>query len=146
MKLQIKLQLQYDTNVVKRIFCLCWIKAVFCSGILVKDWSVDFEIYVVPWNLIDQLQKHIRRIFIYLHALTSWKIWSWAIQLMISVKPNLYGQCSEICGTNHRFIPFIVQKVSANLLLTRLLIFLSLFSLWAYVSNNTPPSDNYLWS
>lgn len=26
----------------------------------------------------------------------------------------LYGQCSEICGANHRFIPIVVERVSTN--------------------------------
>jgi cytochrome c oxidase subunit 2 len=30
----------------------------------------------------------------------------------------LYGQCSEICGANHRFIPIVVESISPNLFLT----------------------------
>ena len=26
----------------------------------------------------------------------------------------LYGQCSEICGANHRFIPTVIERVSTN--------------------------------
>jgi cytochrome c oxidase subunit 2 len=26
----------------------------------------------------------------------------------------LYGQCSEICGANHRFIPIVIESVSTN--------------------------------
>jgi cytochrome c oxidase subunit 2 len=26
----------------------------------------------------------------------------------------LYGQCSEICGTNHRFMPIVIERVSTN--------------------------------
>lgn len=30
-------------------------------------------------------------------------------------RPGLiYGQCSEICGANHRFIPIVVERVSIN--------------------------------
>jgi len=25
-----------------------------------------------------------------------------------------YGQCSEICGANHRFIPNVIERVSIN--------------------------------
>jgi heme/copper-type cytochrome/quinol oxidase subunit 2 len=25
-----------------------------------------------------------------------------------------YGQCSEVCGANHRFIPIAVEKASTN--------------------------------
>jgi hypothetical protein len=26
----------------------------------------------------------------------------------------LYGQCSDICGANHRFIPIVIERVSTN--------------------------------
>ena len=26
----------------------------------------------------------------------------------------LYGQCSEICGANHRFMPILIESVSTN--------------------------------
>lgn len=30
-------------------------------------------------------------------------------------RPGLYfGQCSEICGANHRFIPIVVERVNMN--------------------------------
>ena len=30
-------------------------------------------------------------------------------------RPGLfYGQCSEICGANHRFMPIVVESVSVN--------------------------------
>jgi cytochrome c oxidase subunit 2 len=30
-------------------------------------------------------------------------------------RPGLfYGQCSEICGANHRFIPIVIERVSTN--------------------------------
>ena len=30
-------------------------------------------------------------------------------------RPGLfYGQCSEICGTNHRFIPICVERINLN--------------------------------
>jgi len=25
-----------------------------------------------------------------------------------------YGQCSEICGANHRFIPIVVESIEVN--------------------------------
>lgn len=34
---------------------------------------------------------------------------------LIRTRPGLiYGQCSEICGTNHRFIPIVIERVSLN--------------------------------
>jgi len=30
-----------------------------------------------------------------------------------SIRPGLYfGQCSEICGANHRFIPIVIESIS----------------------------------
>jgi cytochrome c oxidase subunit 2 len=29
----------------------------------------------------------------------------------------MYGQCSEICGANHRFIPIVVERLSPSLFL-----------------------------
>lgn len=32
---------------------------------------------------------------------------------MFSLRPGiLYGQCSEICGANHRFIPIVLEVVN----------------------------------
>jgi len=34
---------------------------------------------------------------------------------IIAIKPGLfYGQCSEICGTNHRFIPIVLNVTTTN--------------------------------
>lgn len=34
-------------------------------------------------------------------------------------RPGLfYGQCSEICGANHRFIPIVVESVPTEVFLT----------------------------
>ena len=33
-------------------------------------------------------------------------------------RPGLfYGQCSEICGANHRFIPIEIERISSNKLI-----------------------------
>jgi heme/copper-type cytochrome/quinol oxidase subunit 2 len=38
------------------------------------------------------------------------------IQVRFSInRPGLlYGQCSEICGANHRFMPIVIERVSTN--------------------------------
>lgn len=34
---------------------------------------------------------------------------------MFSLRPGiLYGQCSEICGANHRFIPIVLEAINAK--------------------------------
>ena len=33
----------------------------------------------------------------------------------IAQRPGLfYGQCSEICGANHRFMPIVIESVSSE--------------------------------
>ena len=33
----------------------------------------------------------------------------------VSQRPGIFfGQCSEICGANHRFMPIVVESVSVN--------------------------------
>ena len=27
---------------------------------------------------------------------------------------RVFGQCSEICGANHRFMPIVIERVSTN--------------------------------
>lgn len=40
------------------------------------------------------------------------------IRILIN-KPGLFfGQCSEICGTNHRFIPIVVERINIKRFLT----------------------------
>ena len=36
------------------------------------------------------------------------------IRFLISRPGLFYGQCSEICGANHRFIPIVVERVSVK--------------------------------
>jgi cytochrome c oxidase subunit 2 len=41
-------------------------------------------------------------------------------QISLFIKRNgvFYGQCSEICGINHGFMPVVVQAVNANVFTT----------------------------
>jgi len=34
--------------------------------------------------------------------------------LFINRPGIFYGQCSEICGVNHRFIPIVIERISIN--------------------------------
>jgi cytochrome c oxidase subunit 2 len=36
------------------------------------------------------------------------------VRFSINVPGLLYGQCSDICGANHRFIPIVVERVPTN--------------------------------
>lgn len=36
------------------------------------------------------------------------------IRFLISRPGLFYGQCSEICGANHRFMPIVVESVSVK--------------------------------
>jgi len=36
------------------------------------------------------------------------------VRFSVSRPGYLYGQCSEICGANHRFMPIVIERVSTN--------------------------------
>jgi cytochrome c oxidase subunit 2 len=103
--------------------------------------SIEFDSYIVPANEITAsdlrllevdnrtiipFNTQIRLLVTAADVIHSWTIPSMGIkadalpgrlnQLRIfSLRPGiLYGQCSEICGANHRFIPIVVEAVNAN--------------------------------
>lgn len=59
--------------------------------------------------------------------------------ILILIRPGLFfGQCSEICGTNHRFIPIIIERVNINIFISWLSKFYIKFlecKYWSLKSN-----------
>lgn len=37
------------------------------------------------------------------------------IRFLINRTGLLYGQCSEICGANHRFMPIVIERISSKI-------------------------------
>ena len=100
---------------------------------------VEFDSYIVPTNelttgrlrLLDTDNRpalpfltQVRVLITSSDVLHSWAVPSLGVKMdavpgrlnqtkLISYRPGLaYGQCSEICGANHRFIPIVLEFVS----------------------------------
>lgn len=107
----------------------------------VRDKAVEFDSYILPTKdlpsgalrLLDtdnrpalpyltQVRVLVRRS----DVLHSWAVPSLGVKIdavpgrlnqtkLIRYRPGLaYGQCSEICGANHRFIPIVLEFVGAR--------------------------------
>ena len=103
--------------------------------------SIEFDSYIIPSNEISSsdlrllevdnrtiipFNTQIRLLITAADVIHSWTIPSIGIkadalpgrlnQLRIfSLRPGiLYGQCSEICGANHSFMPIVVEAINAN--------------------------------
>lgn len=103
--------------------------------------KVEFDSYIIPQNEIENnifrlldvdnraalpINTFIRIIVTAADVLHSWTIPSLGvkadatpgrlnqIRFLINRPGLLYGQCSEICGANHRFIPIVIESVSTN--------------------------------
>nr|ARO34959.1 cytochrome c oxidase subunit II [Syrista parreyssii]UGN61578.1 cytochrome c oxidase subunit II [Syrista parreyssii] len=75
---------------------------------------------IIPWN------TQIRLMISSIDVIHSWTIPSMGIKVdatpgrmnqtnMLSIRPGLFfGQCSEICGANHSFMPIIVESTNLN--------------------------------
>lgn len=103
--------------------------------------DVEFDSYIIPTKDLDENQFRLievdNRIIVpintYIRILVSSTdvIHSWTVPALrikadaipgrlnqltfIINRPGLFfGQCSEICGANHRFIPIVVESISIN--------------------------------
>lgn len=101
--------------------------------------SINFDSYMVPTSDLELGQfrllevdnrvlvpenTHIRVIVTSADVIHSWAIPSLGIKLdalpgrlnqtgfLANRQGTFYGQCSEICGTNHAFMPIVVESVS----------------------------------
>jgi cytochrome c oxidase subunit 2 len=57
------------------------------------------------------------------------------VPLFIKRKGVFYGQCSELCGVNHGFMPIVVQSVSRS-------YFIKLLEMLYNVTNNNSSLNN----
>lgn len=88
--------------------------------------SFNFRLLDVDNRVIIPFKSQIRIIISSTDVIHSWTIPSLGVKIdatpgrlnQISFNSNrsgiLYGQCSEICGTNHRFIPIVLERISPN--------------------------------
>jgi cytochrome c oxidase subunit 2 len=85
-----------------------------------------FRLLEVDQRVILPIDTHIRLLVTAADVLHSWAVPSFGIKidacpgrlsqgsLFIKREGVYYGQCSEICGTNHGFMPIVVKGVEAD--------------------------------
>ena len=103
--------------------------------------KIEFESYIIPTNDLDNsffrlldvdnrtiipYNIHIRILISSADVLHSWTVPSLGVKAdaipgrlnqvkFISQRPGIFfGQCSEICGANHRFIPIVIEIININ--------------------------------
>jgi cytochrome c oxidase subunit 2 len=103
--------------------------------------NIEFDSYIIPSNelkpnelrllevdnrTVIPYNTQIRLLVSAADVIHSWTIPSIGIKVdalpgrlnqlrMFSLRPGiLYGQCSEICGANHRFIPIVLEVVKPS--------------------------------
>lgn len=103
--------------------------------------SINFDSYMIPEDDLDSrqlrllevdnrvvlpVQTHIRVIISAADVLHSWAIPSLGVKcdavprrlnqasFYLQRERVFYRQCSELCGTNHRFIPIVIEVVSLD--------------------------------
>lgn len=86
----------------------------------------DFRLLDVDNRIIIPINIQIRILVTANDVLHSWTIPRLGIKVdatpgrlnqtnFIITRPGLYyGQCSEICGANHRFIPIVLERININ--------------------------------
>jgi len=118
-----------------------------------SDVGIGFDSYMIPTNdltlgtfrllevdnrVILPVNIHIRLLVTAADVLHSWAVPSFGIKvdacpgrlaqasLFLKREGVFYGQCSEICGVNHGFMPIVIQGVSTNQYLSWLALKLEL--------------------
>lgn len=103
--------------------------------------NIEFDSYIIPlkelhfynFRLLDvdnriviPLNSQIRILITATDVIHSWTIPSLGVKIdatpgrlnQIRFNTNrsglFFGQCSEICGANHRFIPIVIERISTN--------------------------------
>ncbi len=86
----------------------------------------SFRLLEVDNRLLLPLEKHIRLLVTSADVLHSWAVPSFGIKidacpgrlnqgsLLIKREGVFYGQCSEICGVNHGFMPIVVECIPSK--------------------------------
>lgn len=107
---------------------------------LVKKVGVEFDRYIIPSNELSEnifrlldvdnrttlpFNVHVRFLISSADVLHAWTVPAMGVKVdavpgrlnqlkFISQRPGIFfGQCSEICGANHRFIPITLEVISS---------------------------------
>jgi cytochrome c oxidase subunit 2 len=103
--------------------------------------NIEFDSYIIPTNeleinsfrlldvdnrIILPINNQIRILVSAADVLHSWTVPSLGVKVdatpgrlnqtnFLINRPGLfYGQCSEICGANHRFMPIVIERIPTN--------------------------------
>lgn len=122
--------------------------------------KLEFDSYIIPttdlkqeeFRLLDvdnrivlPLNTQVRVLVSAADVLHSWTVPALGIKIdatpgrlnqtrFLINRPGLfYGQCSEICGANHRFIPIVVERVPINYFINWIVNFNSSLGDWKQV-------------
>lgn len=103
--------------------------------------NIEFDSYIKPTNELEEnefrllevdnrvvlpINNQVRILVTATDVIHSWTIPRLGVKVDATpgrlnqirfniLRPGIiYGQCSEICGANHRFIPIIIERVSIN--------------------------------
>jgi len=103
--------------------------------------QLEFDSYMVPRNELEEgmfrlldvdnrtvipFNVHVRILISSADVLHAWTVPSLGVKAdavpgrlnqvkFIAQRPGLfYGQCSEICGANHRFIPIVIESIDSR--------------------------------
>nr|ARH54418.1 cytochrome c oxidase subunit 2 [Lasioderma redtenbacheri] len=106
--------------------------------------NIEFDSYMIPMNemtnsgfrlldvdnrLVLPMNSKIRMMVTATDVIHSWTISSLGVKVdatpgrlnqisfFINYPGLLYGQCSEICGSNHSFMPIVIESVSPKIFL-----------------------------
>jgi cytochrome c oxidase subunit 2 len=86
----------------------------------------SFRLLEVDNRVVLPINTHIRVLVTSADVLHSWAVPSFGIKvdaipgrlsqasLFVKREGVYYGQCSEICGVNHAFMPIVVRSITAN--------------------------------
>ena len=105
------------------------------NSIIKKNFKLNeghFRLLDVDNPMYIPEKTHIRLIITSMDVLHSWAVPSFGIKvdavpgrlnqtsLFVKRKGIYYGQCSELCGVNHAFMPIVVKAEDKNVYITRL--------------------------
>nr|YP_009689567.1 cytochrome c oxidase subunit 2 [Paratrichobius longicrus]QEG77646.1 cytochrome c oxidase subunit 2 [Paratrichobius longicrus] len=106
-----------------------------------SDFNIEFDSYMIPSNemnnnmfrllevdnrIILPMNSQIRMLVTAADVIHSWTIPSMGVKIdgtpgrlnqisFLINRPGLfYGQCSEICGANHSFMPIVIESIPIN--------------------------------
>jgi len=131
-----------DPTITLKIVGHQWYWSYEYSDFTVEKGSLNFDSYMIAANdltlgafrllevdnrIILPVKTHIRLLITAADVLHSWAVPSFGIKvdacpgrlsqasLFIKREGTFYGQCSEICGVNHGFMPIVVRTVPVNI-------------------------------